>query len=137
MYTKTFEHTLSAEVRREARLQAIAADSGYSPKVLDTDEETFIRMEHLHEMCVADKYGDSIRKTPKWIREQIVEILWNLYDTHGIQYVDVTPYNFVEKNKKVWIIDFGHARVDGDYLDPYLSKIFDTWKLSKWNPHFR
>jgi tRNA A-37 threonylcarbamoyl transferase component Bud32 len=53
----------------------------------------------------------------------------------GIEYLDVTPYNFIEKDGTVYIIDFGHARNVSDYLDDYLDDIFANWKL-KWNPEF-
>jgi RIO-like serine/threonine protein kinase len=137
MYTKYFDGTPSKDIEREFRLQKISAERGHSPNVINTDRETFIRMEHLYEDCLADKYGSRIQDIPAWIRKDIVEILWDLYDTCGIQYLDVSPYNFIEKNKQVWIIDFGHARDDLDYLDPYLEKIFNNWKLARWNPEFK
>jgi RIO-like serine/threonine protein kinase len=94
-------------------------------------------MDNLNEFCIADKYGEQIRMIPLWIRQEIVEILWVLYSQLGIQYVDVTPYNFIEKDGRVWIIDFGHAIDKSDILDPYLESIFNTWKLTRWNPRFK
>ena len=108
---------------------------GLSPQVLDTDNATYITMERIPSMCLAEKYGDKIHHIPKWIRDEIVEILWRLYSEADIQYLDVTPYNFIEHEGRVWIIDFGHARVM-NHLDPYLQVIFDTWKL-RWNRWFK
>lgn len=93
-------------------------------------------MEHLGAPCLADMYGDKIEDIPEWIREEILDILYMLYSTAKIEYIDVTPYNFVERDGVVWIIDFGHARKIGDEIDPYLDEIFTTWNLSKWNSEF-
>jgi tRNA A-37 threonylcarbamoyl transferase component Bud32 len=136
MYIKKFTETSASEITREAQLQKRAAEYGHSPAVQRFNTDS-ITMEHLDEMCIADKYGEQIRMIPKWIREEIVEILWSLYNELGIHYVDVTPYNFVEKDGRVWILDFGHARENVDVLDPYLERLFDTWKLSRWNPRFK
>lgn len=136
MFTKQFINISPQEVNREARLQKMAAKVGLSPAVRRTTANT-ITMDNVQEMCIADKYGEQIRMIPKWIRQEIVEILWTLYADLGIQYVDVTPYNFIEKDDKVWIIDFGHARANPDSLDPYLAQLFTSWKLTRWNPRFK
>jgi tRNA A-37 threonylcarbamoyl transferase component Bud32 len=135
MYIKTCRNASPIEVRREAQLQKRAATLGLSPAVRHISAKS-IRMENLREMCIADKYGEQVRMIPQWIRKEIVEILWTLYADLGIQYVDVTPYNFIEKDGRVWIVDFGHAH-DNETLDPYLERIFDTWRLSRWNPRFK
>ena len=136
MFVKKFTNVEPAEVKREAKLQKRAANIGLSPVVHRVTRNT-ITMENLQEMCIADKYGEQIRMIPKWIRDEIVEILWTLYADYGIQYIDVTPYNFIEKDGRVWIIDFGHAKENVELLDPYLCRIFDTWKLTRWNPRFK
>lgn len=136
MYVKKFIQVPMEQIKNEAQLQKRAAELGLSPVVYRFNKNS-ITMEDLTEMCIADKYGEQIRMIPKWIREQIVEILWRLYSELDIQYVDVTPYNFIEKDGRVWIIDFGHATINPDSLDPYLEKLFDTWKLSRWNPRFK
>ena len=43
---------------------------------------------------------------------------------------------FIEKEGKVFVVDFGDARKRGKYMDPFLEDIFDTWEL-KWNNEFR
>ena len=136
MFIKRFNGVSPEEVKRESQLQKRAATAGFSPVVFRTNAKT-ICMHNLDEMCIADKYGEQIRMIPLWVRDQIVEILWSLYSDYGIQYIDVTPYNFIEKDGRVWIIDFGHAREIIEPLDPYLARIFDTWKLSRWNPRFK
>ena len=60
----------------------------------------------------------------------IIEIL---YYTENIEYIDITPYNFIEKNEKIYIIDFGHAnyRKAKNY---FLREFLDG--LNKWNSDF-
>jgi RIO-like serine/threonine protein kinase len=135
-FTKKFDKVAPEKVRYEAQLQKRAAEAGLSPEVRKITRNS-ITMDNLDEFCIADKYGEQIRMIPLWIRQEIVEILWTLYSQLGIQYVDVTPYNFIEKDGRVWIIDFGHAIDKSDNLDPYLERIFNTWKLTRWNPRFK
>ena len=123
-------------VINEVNLQKIASEHGLAPIVIYSDYESYIVMEKIDGMNLADKYGDKMRNIPRRIRNQILDILWELYTYAGIEYVDVTPYNFIEKDGIVWIIDFGHARIADEDMDPYLAKIFTSWKLS-WNPKFK
>jgi thiamine kinase-like enzyme len=136
-FLKSFTETTPDEILKEVQLQKIASHAGLSPGIQKTDFKTYIQMDDVGEMCIADKYGENIRNTPKKIRDEIVEYLWTLYSVHSIQYVDVTPYNFIEKDGRLWIIDFGHATQNNPILDPYLEKMFADWKLSKWNPRFK
>jgi tRNA A-37 threonylcarbamoyl transferase component Bud32 len=129
----TFRKECSA---KEIRLQKLAADLGIAPAVLETDNETYMVMERIPNMCVADFYGTSIRNLPMWVRDQIVNILYTLYSIHKIQYIDVTGYNFVEHEGKVWIIDFGDAYDDQEELHPLLKQIFAKRKL-RWNKDFK
>ena len=86
---------------------------------------------------VADYYGDADNKTPDEVYIKIRKIINDLLMA-GISYPDITGYNFIEdKEGKVWIIDFGHAKV----MDP--NKMVDTF-ITKflnghngWNPEFK
>jgi hypothetical protein len=64
---------------------------------------------------------------------------FRIYYVYNIEYIDVTPYNFVEVEGRVWIIDFGHAmkRQAGRKTNWYLRDIFDEGKISYWNPDFK
>jgi RIO-like serine/threonine protein kinase len=91
-------------------------------------------MENLDANCLADVYGENLEDIPEWIKADIVDILYMLYMHVGIEYVDVTPYNFVEKDGIVWVVDFGHAReADYDKPDDFLDDTFASWELQKWN----
>lgn len=134
-YIKRFVATSPGKIRQEATMQKRAWTFGLAPNVRKVTRNSIVS-DHLNEMCLADKYGDSIECIPEWIRIEITEILWKLYNDCGIEYIDVTPYNFIEKDDKVWIIDFGHAREPGGELDSYLKSIFDNWELTEWNKCF-
>ena len=135
MFRKDFTNTPSKEIVREARLQQISANLGLSPKVLKTDKKTFIEMEKIDDMALAYRYGYDVEELPDDIRKQVYDLVETLYD-HGIQYVDITPYNFIEKDGKVWIIDFGHAS-NRKRLCPYLKKMFNEGYLHEWNADFK
>lgn len=135
-FVKRFPNTPYEEIRREARLQRRAAAMGLSPKIVRCTESTIV-MEDLQTPCLAEMYGDSIDDIPEWIKEDILDILYCLRTVAKIEYIDVTPYNFIEKDGVVWIIDFGHAREAGSEIDPYLDELFANWSLSKWNPDFQ
>jgi tRNA A-37 threonylcarbamoyl transferase component Bud32 len=134
-FIKRFPNTPYEEIRREARLQRRAAALGISPNVKRCTTFTIV-MENLNTPCLAEMYGDRIDDIPEWIREEILDILYALYTVAKIEYIDVTPYNFIERDGVVWIIDFGHAHDVSGEMDPYLDEVFATWNLSKWNPEF-
>jgi len=65
-------------------------------------------MEKINAMCLADKYGDKPYDIPKHYWYQIKSISLLFY-REGMEYIDITLYNFIEKNDKIYLIDFGHA----------------------------
>ena len=135
MYIKDVSNRTEAQIRNEVELQKRAFRKGLAPKIINTDYKTFIKMEKIPEMCIADKYGEDIKKMPKDILKQIYKILYILYHECHIQYVDVTPYNFIECDGKVWVIDFGDAiPVKKEW---YLEEVFDNEEVLEWNPDFR
>ena len=139
LFTKYVHNLTRDEIRHEVFLQRIASALGVSPNVVDTDYQTVIHMEQVGPMCIADKYGEDIEDIPIWIRREIVEHLWTLYSCCQIQYVDITPYNFIEHDGRVWVVDFGDAfrNKPRAKLHPFLKRIFDSWNLTMWNPEFK
>jgi len=141
MYRKTIifsDKRPKEKAELEIELQTIASKYGFSPKILNTDftnTECHITMSKLG-MCLADKYGDNPKNIPKEFWTQIQSIVRTLYEVEGIEYVDITPYNFIEQNKLIYIIDFG---------DAYYTKGKESinWFLKEflkepygWNPDF-
>ena len=124
-------------IENEAELQNVAASYEFAPKVyLVTEDE--IHMEDLQTMCLADKYGEDPNDIPPYIWVSIRTIIHTLYYKEGIEYIDITPYNFIEKDGKVYIIDFGYASY-------YKSKEMMNWFVkqfledgtNEWNPDFK
>ena len=139
-YRKVFKGVDPSYVRNEAELQMVAAKFGLSPKVLGTDYKTFIEMEEIENMNVGDWYGEDIKDIPPHILSAMWSLVWMLYHVCGIAYIDVWPRNFVEKNGRVWIIDFGDAYelryTDSEEPDHYLDEILKAGKITHWNPEF-
>lgn len=133
MYRKEFTKTPKKDLVREVKLMRKSAELGLSPNILKTDQTTFIEMEHSGP-TISEVFGEHIDDLPNDIRQSIYDILQTLWQ-HGIQYRDVTPYNFTFKDGRVWVIDFGHAN-EYKRLDGYLSYIFKEGWLVNWNPDF-
>ena len=124
-----------SQIKKEADLQQIASKYGFAPKVYSvTDSE--IHMEDLQNMCIADMYGDDPKDIPDYIWKSIRFILYTLYHQAGIEYIDITPYNFIEKDKKVYIIDFGHAmyKAERPQMNWFLKEFIEG--TNGWNPDF-
>ena len=81
-------------------------------------------------------YGERIEDMPKEILEQINTILTRLYLECDIEYIDITPYNFIEKEGTLIVIDFGDARI-APKKDWFLAELFKNKMLKQWNPDFR
>jgi len=77
------------------------------PKIIDYTMGK-LKMSKIHNMCIADMYGEDWSDIPLHIKVNIHFIISELYK-NGIIYPDITGYNFIEFNKKVWVVDFGHA----------------------------
>ena len=138
VFRKEFNNVPYKTICNEVELQTRAAYAGFAPMILATDKKTYIEMENLDEMCIADMYGEDIDAIPNYIIEEIYVILERLYTQYDIEYIDVTPYNFIEYAGKTWIIDFGHAKPKNiEEPNWYLKKILEDKKVSFWNPDFR
>jgi tRNA A-37 threonylcarbamoyl transferase component Bud32 len=144
IFTKTIlysDKVTKTEIENEIELQQISAKRGLSPKIIDytyNEKGCIINMENLNEMCIADKYGDLPEHISKDIWRQIHDIIEYLYETEGIEYIDITPYNFIEKEGQVYIIDFGHAKYtnDNQNVNWFLNEFIND-RIKQWNPDFK
>jgi tRNA A-37 threonylcarbamoyl transferase component Bud32 len=128
---------------RESELQIIAASYGFAPKVYETlkvENSVVLCMEKIGNGCLADKYGDEEKNIPKWIWKEMTHILATLFEREGIEYIDITPYNFIEANGKLYIIDFGHGyytlKDNGGVPKNWFLQNFLNGEIG-WNPDFR
>jgi len=122
----------------EIELQRIAANYGFAPKIINTTvihNKCFIHMEDLESDCLADVYGEDPKEIPEWIWDQIRIMIRTLIEEEGIEYPDITPYNFIEKDNKIYMVDFGDAKyIDGD-ISWFVQEFIDG--ENSWNPDYK
>lgn len=134
------KYVLPHAVDKEEELQTISASYGFSPQIIRSkfDEERgtcYIEMEDLEEMCLADRYGDDPANIPEWIWDEIRRMLLILLNAEGIEYIDITPYNFIQKDDKIYVIDFGDAKYMDGEIDWFLQEFLDG--ENSWNPDYK
>jgi tRNA A-37 threonylcarbamoyl transferase component Bud32 len=124
--------------QNEIELQRIAAQYGFAPKIISTsmhEDVCLIFMENLDTECLADVYGEDPEEIPEWIWDQIRIMVRTLIEEEGIEYPDTTPYNFIEKDNKIYIVDFGDAKyIDGD-ISWFVQEFIDG--ENSWNPDYK
>ena len=109
------------------------------PKIYDYNKETKVmKMQKINNMCISDYYGEKSSDISDELFDKIRNIIKLLYENY-IEYPDITGYNFIEKDNKVWIIDFGHASFNPSIYqntsDPFVLKFINGY--NGWNPNFR
>jgi RIO-like serine/threonine protein kinase len=130
MFTKVIASPLEIE------LQEIASKYDFAPQIERIDGN-IVQMASIDGMCLADLYTDNPAKIPKWIWHEIHRILSILFEREGIEYIDITSYNFMlDKNDKLWIIDFGDAYYTSEIkaVNWFLKEFLDG--EFTWNPDF-
>lgn len=121
----------------EVAFQSVAADLGFAPRILGVEKKSdywTVGMEHLHEMSLADYYGTDPADIPNWIWDEIRSMV-NTMLNKGIEYRDITGYNFIKKGDKVYMIDFGDARMKQDKLDWFVQEFLNG--ENSWNPDYK
>ena len=106
------------------------------PKINEYDvENQIMTMENIPNMCVADFYGDKPHNISAGLFEQIRDVIRYLYINHII-YPDITAYNFIEYDDKLWIIDFEHSDFKSHVRDVFVDEFVGDDDCYKWNPWF-
>ena len=108
-----------------------------TPNIIEYNKNSCIMsMEKVDNMCISDFYGDSADKVPDDIFDKIRKIIKVLYD-NGIEYPDITGYNFIEYEDDIWVIDYGHASFmkDNSVKDDFVIDFMNG--LNSWNPNYR
>lgn len=133
-----FVKVVSEDADNEVELQKIASSYGFSPRVLShnkLEDSSFIMMEDLEAECLADVYGENPDNIPLWIWDEIRSMVTALFNQEGIEYVDITPYNFIEKDNRIYMIDFGDAKYTNGEVNWFLSEFLDG--ENSWNPDYK
>lgn len=131
----------AAYAAQEVEIQNIASELGFAPKIrkiFKEKDEWTVLMDNLGiENSLVNIYGENAEDVPDDIWDQIRDMIRTLYEEYEIEYVDVTPYNFLEVDGKIWMVDFGDARFvkTGIDIDWYLQEFLDG--ENTWNPDFR
>ena len=121
----------------EYYIHRIVFDQGVvnTPKIHEYNHETkTMTMRKIPQMCLADMYGDNKEQLPPKLWKVIREIMVKLREI-GVNYPDITPYNFIESGGLVWIIDFGHATIRNRETDKFMLKFINGY--DGWNDDFR
>lgn len=119
---KTFKkHKSSDTLVKEMELQKIASKHGISPKIIDYDTVSkYIVMEKMDENLF-DVMIKNKGKLSTNHQQQLIQIFQKL-DNAFILHNDPNPLNFMLKEDKIYIIDFGFAKK----IDSALIKKFKT-----------
>ena len=140
MFKKTILFTAKRTQEKadlEIELQQIASNYTFAPKIHKVEkfpDRYEVTMDKIDNMCLADMYSDDPKKIPQRIWTQIHAILTILYEREGIEYIDITGYNFIEQGNKVYIIDFGDARYKTGRINWFLKDFLSG--QYEWNPDF-
>ena len=122
----------------EIELQNIASMYKFCPRIFKTElcnNTVRIYMEDVEEEPLFSEYGDDPSNVPEWIWREIRRIITTLYEEEGIEYVDITPYNFLEKDGRIYIIDFGDAKYINGEINWFLREFLDG--ENNWNPDYK
>ena len=105
------------------------------PKIKSYDKNTKqMKMVRVGTMSVSDYYGETAENIDDELFAKIRNMIQILYD-HDILYIDITGYNFIENDNKLWIIDFEHEtynypRKTDEFVEKFLGG------HNGWNPEF-
>jgi tRNA A-37 threonylcarbamoyl transferase component Bud32 len=101
------------------------------PKIYYYDKkDKFMIMQKIANQCLSDEYGESSKNINKNLFNKIREIIKKLY-LNNIEYPDITGYNFIEYNNKMWIIDFGDAKFNTNINNKFIIEFIKG--KNEWN----
>jgi tRNA A-37 threonylcarbamoyl transferase component Bud32 len=109
------------------------------PKIYRYDKKNKIMvMEKIFNMNISDQYGEEAKNIPKNLFNAMQEIIKKLY-YFGIEYPDITGYNFIYWNNKMYITDFEHCKFFSNNntrkIDPFIKEFI--YGLCEWNPKYK
>jgi tRNA A-37 threonylcarbamoyl transferase component Bud32 len=105
------------------------------PRIKSYNKKTKqMKMVRVGTMSLSDYYGETEEHISDELFAKIRNIIQTLYD-HDILYIDITGYNFIENDDKLWIIDFEHATYNHPRkTDQFVERFLEGH--NGWNPEF-
>jgi len=104
------------------------------PKIVNYNKKTReMTLLKIGNMNISDWYGAEEKNISPELFGQIRHIIKTLYD-NNIVYPDITGYNFIEHDNKVWILDFEHSYFRIHKHTQFVEKLIKG--VNKWNPDF-
>lgn len=130
-----------SNILKEIQIQKVASSYGFTPKIISVNKDNtnyYIQMEKLNGLCLADIYEEEPSDLPEHLWNQMRCIVKLLYVREGIEYIDITPYNFIDIDDKIYLIDFGHARWKTSTcpINWFLKKFIGS-EIYEYNPDFK
>lgn len=121
---------------KEVSIQYYAYIMGIkTPKIIKYDYEAkVLYMEKIPFLSISDEYGDKYKDVPTDVMKKVRNLVSQIRDI-GINYPDITGYNFIYDGKDVWIIDFEHASFKTDIYTSFIKDFIDG-NEKIWNPDF-
>lgn len=105
------------------------------PKIINYDKNLKqMTMVRIPSMSLSDYYGEEIDQVPESIVNEVRLIIKKL-QSNNITYPDITGYNFIRNNNKIWIIDFEHCYFDFEKSDSFVNDFIND--INSWNPNFK
>ena len=143
-YTKTifYENTPLNKILLEIELQKyVSTNYDFCPKIIQVNyhnDRIDIIMEKINGVSIFKKYGDNPNDIPIFIWNQIHKIISSLFYNDGIEYIDISSYNFILLSNKIYIIDFGDAywcNPDRTIKNWFLHEFIED-EINLFNPDF-
>ena len=129
------------QIEKQIEIQKKASLFDIAPKIVDTwktNEYYYIEMEYINENNLASKYGKNSEDISETIWNQIRNITQKLLN-EKIEYIEVTPYNLLENNDKIYLINFKNANFLNEIKtnNSFLNKLLDKDNPENfYNPDF-
>lgn len=119
---KTFRVNKSVEnLLHEVQLQRMCSDASISPKIVDVDKKNkFFVMEKMDRHLI-DEMNESRGKLSESRQKELIHIFKTL-DKIGVLHGDVNILNYMIRNNRLYLIDFGM----GKRITPEFKKKFKT-----------
>jgi RIO-like serine/threonine protein kinase len=144
-HIKKIKYSISSKdnINNEIELQKYVSNKyDFCPKIIDYkfyQKHAEIIMENIDGKTLCQLYSDEPENVPIEIWNKIRVIINTLFYEDGIEYIDISPYNFIVKNDKVYIIDFGHAYWcnKDKQLSNWFLKEFIINEENTFNPDFK